>query len=144
MSECYVSESFGATVCCCGLYLCRQGACCSTVTGVRGCSRWRRRPAARGQSGRRRSTFLLPGKRPFQSSARWWRQRRGSCTARTSQLRGRTISCVTENNRMHLFQQVELEILHVVCISNNRGFSLHAFMFQTHEVTMTLTLTTEL
>lgn len=78
------------------VYLCRRGECYSTVTGVQGYSRWWPHPAARSLSGRRRSASLLPGKRPFQSSAHWWRQRQGSCMARTFQLRGRTISCVTK------------------------------------------------
>lgn len=72
------------------VHLCRRGECCSTVMGVQGYSRWWPRRAARSPSGRRRSASLRLGKRPFQSSARWWRQRQGSCTARTFQLRSRT------------------------------------------------------
>ena len=72
------------------VYLCRQGGCYSTERGVQGYSRWWHRPAAHSQSGRRSSASRLLGKRPFQSSARWSRQRRGSCRARTFQLRGRT------------------------------------------------------
>lgn len=75
-------------------YLCMRAECCSTATGVQGCSRWWPRPAARSLSGRRSPASLRPGKRPSPSSARWWRRRRGSGTARTFQLRGRTISFI--------------------------------------------------
>lgn len=78
------------------VYLCRLGECYSTVTGVQGYSRWWPHPAARSLSGRRRSAFLLLGKRPFQSSAHWWRRRQGSCMARTFQLKGRTMSYITK------------------------------------------------
>lgn len=78
------------------VYLCRRGECYSTVMGVRGYSIWWPRPAARSPSGRRRSKSLLLDKRPFQSSAHWWRQRQGSCMARTFQLGGRTKLYVTK------------------------------------------------
>lgn len=69
-------------------YLCRRVECCSTATGAQGCSRWWPGPAARSQAGRRSSASPRPGKKPFQCSACWWRLRRGSGTAHTSQLPG--------------------------------------------------------
>lgn len=69
-------------------YLCRRVECCSTATGAQGCSRWWPGPAARSQVGRRSSASPRPGKKPFQCSACWWRLRRGSGTAHTSQLPG--------------------------------------------------------
>lgn len=69
-------------------HLCRQGGCYSTVKGAQGYSKWWPHPAARIQGDRRRSASPLLGKRPSRSSACWWRLRRGSCTARTSQLKG--------------------------------------------------------
>lgn len=78
--------------------LCRREECCSTVTGAQGYSRWWLHPAARSQSGRRKSASLLLGKRPFQSSAHWWRLRQGSCMARTFQLSGGTLSYSTSQN----------------------------------------------
>lgn len=68
-------------------HLCRQEEYYSTVKGGRGYSRWRPDLAAHSQGDRRSSAFLLLGKRPFQSSAYWWRLRQGFCTARTSQLK---------------------------------------------------------
>lgn len=70
------------------LHLCRRVGCCSTATGVQGCSRWWLGPAAHNQAGRRSSVSPQPGKKPFHCSACWWRLRRGSCKARTSQLPG--------------------------------------------------------
>lgn len=69
-------------------YLCRRVECCSTATGAQGCSKWWPGPAAHSQAGTRSSASPQPGKKPFQRSACWWRRRRGSGTARTSQLPG--------------------------------------------------------
>lgn len=84
------------------LYLCRRVECCSTVTGAQGCSRWWPGPAARSQSGRRNSESPRPGKRPFQCSAYWWRLRRGSGMAHTSQLPGgKKTDAKTKHNELN-------------------------------------------
>lgn len=110
-----------SAVCVGTVYLCRQGGCCSTVRGVRGYSRWWHRPAARSQSGRRSSASPPLGKRPFQSSARWSRRRRGSCMARTFQLRGRTHTAdalyhVESHDRPFNSHFIEVKVSGFVCL----------------------------
>lgn len=73
------------------VYLCRQEECYSTVTGVQEHSIWWHNPAAHSRGDRRKSASLLLDKKPFQSSACWWKLHRGSCMAHTFQLRSSTI-----------------------------------------------------
>lgn len=102
------------------VYLCRPEECYSTVTGVQEYSRWWLHPAAHSQHGRRRSASLLLGKRPFQSFARWWRQRQGSCMVRTFQLGIRTESCII-NMLLYTFFSTSVNLLWLLGLTDTFG-----------------------